>query len=506
MNEFSKRLFHLSAISLLLLPAGGSAVAESLPNVIFVLADDLGYGDVRSFNPNSKIPTPNIDRLAGEGMRFTDAHAPGSVCVPSRYGLLTGRYPFRTWSSEGESVQERGGRRTPHYRAPMLSFEPERLNLASLMKRNGYATACFGKWHQGMNLRTLSDGSLATTPVDFGFDTYYGFDAPEQGPYAFIKNKRFVSPLVRKIPEQLGENVTNPRTQGAHWYSGDASKDWDFKTCLPRLAQGVDAWIKDRVSRCPRQPFFLYYAIPAPHAPWIASGEFEGKSGAGQYGDYVMTVDAMVERLLRTLDENDVTKETIVFFSSDNGAVWYPADMERYGHVASGSWRGMKGALQEGGHRMPFIVRWPGRIERGSACDQLICFTDLMATMAALVGDELPDSAAEDSVDIMPLLLGKVPAKPIRSVIIHPNWGSYNLAVREGAWKLILPQYVYIVKDGTIVPNVVVETTGKGADAHFQLYNLGADPAEETNVAAQNPGRVQELFEVLRREIESGGG
>lgn len=474
------------------------------PNIVFILADDLGYGDVSFLNPDSKTDTPNIDRLAKGGLSFTDAHAPGSVCVPSRYGLLTGRYPFRTWTSDGEKKRERHGRVVSHFRAPMLIHDPKRLNLASLMKRNGYATACFGKWHQGLNWREAENGTLQTTPVDFGFDTYFGFDAPEQGPYAFIHNKRFVSPLTREITEQLGIDVKNPKAQGAHWYRGPASETWDFETCLPRLATKADDWIRQHAAKSQPQPFFIYHSIPAPHAPWLPVPQFKGKSGAGQYGDYVMTVDAIVGQFLEMLEKHRLAENTLVIFSSDNGPVWYAEDVERFRHKAVGHLRGMKGALHEGGHRMPFFVRWPGHTPRGASCDELICFTDMMATFAAIVGDELPADVAEDSMNILPLLEGKQTIAPIRANMIHPNWGSYTLAIRQGDWKLVLPEWVYTVKDQEIVPDQVVATDGKGSQNNFQLYNLRSDPSEKTNLAAEHMDTVRELFAALKADIRRG--
>ncbi len=476
----------------------------SKPNVLIVLVDDMGYGDPQCSNPQSKIATPHIDRLAAEGMRFTDAHAPGSICVPSRYGLLSGRMPFRTWNSKGARRQTRNGHELLHFMAPMIQFEPRRLNLATLMKRQGYATACIGKWHQGMSVTAQADGTLKITPLDLGFDYYFGFDAPEQGPYAFIENKRFtVAPTVT-IADHPGEGVTNPETQGAHWRRGLAAAGWKFEESLPAIAAKADDWLAKQAAAASDKPFFLYYAVPAPHAPWMAADEFRGKSGAGQYGDYVMTVDAIVGRVMAALEKLKLKENTLVFFSSDNGPVWYEADIARHQHRAAGSWKGMKGDLTEAGHCMPFIARWPGRIKAGSTCGELICFTDLMATLAVLLGEKLPNDAGEDSFDISPLLRGEKPASPIRTGMVHVNYGSYTLAIREGDWKLILPSWVYTVKDGTITPDNIVETTGKGPTEKFQLYNLRADPGEDTNLFTQDPDKAKELFAALRADIARG--
>ena len=499
------RLIALVAILLAPLAAMHAADASPVkPNIVLILADDMGYGDPQCFNPQSKIATPHIDQLAGEGMRFTDAHAGGSICVPSRYSLLSGRMPYRTWNSKDAKQATRNGHELLHFPPPMLQSEPQRLNLATLMKRRGYATACVGKWHQGMSATAQADGKLKVTPVDFGFDYYFGFDAPEQGPYAFIENKCFVVAPTETIEDHPGEDVTNPETQGAHWRKGLAAPGWKFEGYLSTIASKADEWLAKHAASGSGEPFFLYYAIPAPHAPWATASEFKGKSGAGQYGDYVMNVDAMVGQVVATLEKLKLKENTLIFFSSDNGPVWYPQDIEKFGHRAAGPWKGMKGDLTDAGHHMPFIASWPGKIKAGSTCGELICFTDIMATLASLLGEKLPNDAGEDSFDISPLLRGEKPASPIRTGMVHVNYGSYTLAIREGDWKLILPAWVYAVKDGAIMPNRIVETTGKGSTDKFQLYNLRTDPGEATNLFAQEPAKAKELFAALKADITRG--
>jgi arylsulfatase A-like enzyme len=499
----------LSLLSVLLLALLASlhAADKTMPNVLIILVDDMGWGDPRCFNPQSKITTPNIDRLAAEGMKFTNAHAGASICVPSRYSLLTGRMPYRNWNAAAVKRTGKGelsALEKKHFPQPQLQHEPGRLNLATLMKRQGYATACVGKWHQGMSSKAEADGTLKMSPVDFGFDYYFGFDAPEQGPYAFIENKRFVVAPTETIEDHPGEGVTNPETQGAHWRKGLAAPGWKFEGYLSTIAGKADAWLTKQSASRGREPIFLYYAIPAPHAPWATAGEFKGKSGAGQYGDYVMNVDAMIGQAMTTLDKLKLKDNTLIVFSSDNGPVWYPADIEKFGHRAAGPWSGMKGALTDAGHRMPFIASWPGKIEAGSSCSELICFTDMMATLASLLGEKLPNDAGEDSFDISPLLRGEKPVKTIRNSMVHVNYGSYTLAIREGDWKLILPAGVYAVKDGTITPDVITETKGKGPNDKFQLYNLRTDPGEATNVFAQEPDKAKELFAALKADIARG--
>ncbi|MDH4452299.1 MAG: arylsulfatase [Verrucomicrobiota bacterium] len=500
------RSFFLAA--LLLAPFSLSAADASRtasPNILLILVDDMGYGDPRCFNPESKIATPHIDKLAAEGMRFTDAHAGGSICVPSRYSLLSGRMPYRNWNAASAKRTKQGdlsALEKKHFPQPQLQHEPGRLNLATLTKRRGYATACVGKWHQGMSTKAEADGTLKMTPLDFGFDYYFGFDAPEQAPYAWIENKRFVVAPTETIEDHPGEDVTNPQTQGAHWRNGLASPNWKFEGYLSTVASKADTWLEKQTKNS--DPFFLYYAIPAPHAPWATAGEFTGKSSAGQYGDYVMNVDAMIGQVMATLEKLKLKDNTLVLFSSDNGPVWYAKDIEKFSHRAAGPWNGMKGALTEAGHHMPFIASWPGKIPAGSSCGELICFADILATVASLIGEKLPNDAGEDSFDISPLLLGENPARPIRHGMVHVNYGSYTLAIREGDWKLILPADVYVAQDGTLTPDHLVETTGKGPNDKFQLYNLRNDPGEVANLFSQEPDKAKELFASLKADIARG--
>jgi arylsulfatase A len=498
----------ITFFALLLAPLATLQGAEvTPPNVLIILVDDMGWGDPQCFNPQSKIATPNIDNLAARGMKFTNAHAGASICVPSRYSLLSGRMPYRNWNSASVKQTRKtdlSALEKKHFPQPQLQHEPGRLNLATLMKHQGYATACVGKWHQGMSTKAEADGTLKMTPLNFGFDYYFGFDAPEQGPYAFIENRRFVVAPTEMIPDHPGDGVTNPETQGAHWRKGLAAPDWKFDSVLSTIGDKADAWLTKQSTNADKAPFFLYYAIPAPHAPWATASEFKGKSGAGQYGDYVMNVDAMIGQVLATLDKLKLRENTLILFSSDNGPVWYAADIEKFGHRAAGPWNGMKGALTDAGHRMPFIASWPGKIQAGSSCGELICFTDMMATLASLLGEKLPTDAGEDSFDISPLMRGEKPAQPIRNGMVHVNYGSYTLAIREGDWKLILPSGIYVAKDGTVTPDHIVETHGKGPNDKFQLYNLRTDPGETTNVFAQEPDKAKELFTALQADVARG--
>ena len=514
------------------------AEAES-PNIVLIVADDLGYGDVGCFNPQSKIQTPHIDRLAAKGTRFTDAHSPGSSCIPSRYGMLTGRYPFRMWTSRLESTRI-GGNGMPrhHFEPEMLINEPrERLNLATFLKSKGFATACFGKWHQGMELRFVDDatGDFHTTPVDFGFDYFFGIGATGRGPYAFMENKQYVSPLTYTIPEQLGDDVTNAKTQGGYRKEGQASAIWKFETCLPRIIAKSDKWLAKHAADENGKPFFLYHAIPAPHAPWTPAAEFKGKSQAGPYGDYVMTVDAMVGQIVASLSKHGFDQNTLVVFTSDNGPVWYPADVKRYGHQSAGPFRGARGSMHEGGHRVPLILTQltetnesggsggrrhesqsapqngdsllrPLQDQSSRKCDELVCTTDLIRTFAAVLGTEfeLPSDTGVDSFNLLPYLIGKDVQTPVRKRIIHTHRGTFSLAIREGDWKLLLPSWVYTTRDKSMVPDTVVDWKGEPPSAEFQLFNLKADPGEKNNLAKQEPEKVQSLFALLKQNVERG--
>lgn len=510
--------FHLLCCYGLIAISTSLAKAES-PNIVLIVADDLGYGDVGCFNPESKIATPHLDRLAEAGVRFTDAHSPGSTGIPSRYGILTGRYPFRMWTSRLERTRMgSNGKPRHHFEPEMLINEPrERLNLATFLKSKGFSTACFGVWHQGMELRFIDDatGDFHTTPVSFGFDYFFGIGAAGRGPYAFMENKQYVSPLTYKIPEKLGGDVTNAKTQGDYRKEGEASADWKFETCLPRILAKSTEWLGKHAAEHKDKPFFLYHALPAPHVPWTPVPEFKGKSGAGPYGDYVMTVDAMVGKILASLSKHGFDKNTLVVFTSDSGPAWYAADIKRYGHRAAGPFRGAIGSLYEGGHRVPLIMARLHPYEgadswleplRGSTCDDLVCTTDLIRTFAAAVGTEfeLPIDTGVDSFNLLSNLSGKAAPTPKRKRIVHTHRSTFSLAIREGSWKLILPSWVYTTRDKSMVPDKIVDWKGEQPIPEFQLFNLKTDPGEKKNVAKENSDKVKTLFAALKQNIERG--
>ena len=442
------------------------------PNIIFIMADDMGYGDPGCYNPQSKTPTPHIDRLAGQGIRFTNAHAPGAMCIPSRYGLLTGRYPFRrTRSRDTKSL-----------------IEPGRMTLGTLLQKHGYRTACVGKWHLGFdNLKDIDYSQpFRGGPVDRGFDYFFGMHASlDIPPYYYIEDDRCVEPPTDSIEASHSEGVTP--IQGAFWREGRIAPGFKHDEVLSLFTDKAGAFIKSQESA--GAPFFLYLALTAPHTPWLPTGEFRGQSEAGDYGDFVAQVDASVGRIMKILDETGLAGNTLIFFTSDNGPVWYEQDVERYDHRSTHFLKGSKGDAWEGGHRMPFIARWPGRIAPHSKSDENICFTDMLATFAALMGDKLPENAGEDSFDILPALIGKGYERPLRGAIVIEN-----RAIIQGDWKLIF---------GNGQGGLSLRYSRKELDEsetqgqRGELYNLKEDPAERLNLYERRPETVRRLTDLM---------
>ena len=449
----------------------GSASAAGPPHVIVILVDDMGYGDLRAYNPQSKISTPHLDRLAAEGMRFTDAHAPGPLCHPSRYGLMTGRYPFRAdigrWPTR-----------------PLI--EEGQVTLASLLRGAGYATAMVGKWHLGF-AEDGYDKALRGGPVDRGFDSFFGLRASTDiPPYFYIRGDRSVTPPTGHI-----DAGASP-IQGAFWRACGIAPDLKLDDVLSRLTDEAIAVIEKR--RGAREPLMLYLAYTAPHTPWLPSAAFRGKSGAGEYGDFLMMVDHEIGRVVAALESARMLDDTLLVFASDNGPVWFPADVARFGHASAGGLRGMKGDAWEGGHRLPFLVRWPGVVRAGSACDQTISFTDVLATMADVIGTPLPPGAGPDSFSFLPALKG---GSFQRAPIVMQSGSSGLMTIRSGRWKLIEG----LGSGGFSQPSKVAAGPG---DPAGQLYDLVADPAETTNRFAGEPDVVARLRAEMRRIVEAG--
>ena len=474
----------LLLVSLAELQAAAEPRQSGKPNILILLADDMGYGDPGCYNPKSKIATPNIDRLAREGMRFIDAHAPGPLCHPSRYGLMTGRYPFRIDVSKWQNK-------------PLI--EERQMTIASLLKSQGYRTAMVGKWHLGF-LENGYDKPLPGGPVACGFETYFGMRASTDiPPYFYIRGDRAVTPPTDNIEAHHSPEWSS--NQGEFWREGRIAPGMSLKEVLPRFTEEALQVIQSQVSQNQdeRKPFLLYYAPTAPHTPWLPSAEFVGKSGAGMYGDFTMMVDAEIGRILAALDNSGLAKNTLVIFTSDNGPNWRQEDVDRLGHASAGGWRGMKSDAWEGGHRMPFIVRWPGRIKAGTVSDQTICFTDLLATFAEICRATLPDDAVLDSFSFLPVLEGRQPAdKPIRPPIVMQAGSAVSMMmIRSGDWKLING----LGSGGFTKPSSIKPKPG---EPPVQLYNLRVDPAETTNLASKHPEKVKELLSAIQTNVERG--
>ncbi len=448
------------------------------PNIVIILADDMGYGDPRCFNPQSKIATPHIDRLAREGMKFTDAHAPGPLCHPSRYGLITGRFPFRTDITQWPTQ-------------PLI--RKGEVTIATFLKDQGYQTAMIGKWHLGFQENGY-DKPLAGGPVDHGFDSFLGTRASTDiPPYFWIQGNQAVKQPTGHIAAACSEGWSP--IQGNYRREGGIAPDYTHSEVLPRLTGEAVKRVRSHQGNA--QPLMLYLALTAPHTPWMPAPEFIGKSGAGLYGDFAEMVDAEIGRVLAALDEAGMTQDTLLVFTSDNGPVWYPADVKRFGHDSASGLRGMKSDAWEAGHRMPFIVRWPGRVKAGSASPQTICFTDLLATFADVCGVKLTGEAGPDSFSFLPVLLGNQPAaQPIRGPIVMRAGSTDAMMIRSGDWKLI----DRLGSGGFTTPNKIKPGP---TDPVGQLYNLADDPAEARNRYLENPGIVTRLKAEMKRIVES---
>ncbi|MBP8911270.1 MAG: arylsulfatase [Phycisphaerae bacterium] len=461
------------------------AQAGRRPNVVFILADDLGYGDPGCYCGQAKVPTPAMDRLASQGIRFTDAHTPSAVCTPTRYGLLTGRYCWRSSLKRGVL----GG-----YSKPLI--ETDRLTVASLFQRHGYATACVGKWHLGLDWATKTGGDANAETVDWdqpvahgpqslGFDYSYIIPASlDMDPYCWLENGRTVEAATSHTPGSKRRWDGG----GGFWRAGPIAPSFDFYEVLPTITAKSIEFIRRQEAR---KPFFLYVPLTAPHTPWMPTQEFRGRSQVDWYGDFVAQVDDAIGRIVRTIDNAGLGNDTLVIFTSDNGSHWPIAQIEKFDYRANGPWRGQKSDIHEAGHRVPFICRWPGRIKPGTHSDQTICLTDLLATSAALLGESLPSGAGSDSYNILPAMLDPGLKNPIREATVHHS-GNGLFAIRQGDWKLIEG----LGSGGFTAPQAVKPEPGGAAG---QLYNLRDDPGEQKNLWLDRPEVVERLSGLLER-------
>jgi len=475
------------------------------PNIIFIFADDMGYGDLRCNDPNCRIPTPNLDRLAEHGMRFTDAHASTAVCTPSRYGLLTGRYCWRSRLKSG-IVWE--------FDSPLI--EPDRTTVASFLREQGYATHCIGKWHLGWDWPThdgrpaeqtlpfaqrLAEertafareqvdyrGRIGGGPIDRGFDTYFGVDVPNFPPYTWF------------IDDRLDPLPTEQKPQTMYGNPGPAAPDWSLEAMIPTFTRHAVERI-EQAAQTPDQPFFLYYPLTSPHSPIVPNDAFKGRSGIGAYGDFVCEIDWVVGEILDALQRTGQADDTLIVFTSDNGPEGPVPDDEgvfdrarRTGHFSMGSLRGIKRDAWEGGHRMPFLASWPQTIPAGAVCDQPVSLVDLLATCAEIVDQPLPSrDAGEDSISMLPLLRGRINQPTRDHVIYHSMSGKF--AIREREWVCI------DAPAGNDSPEPEWFRERIGAAPHEQpaeLFNLIDDPKQTHNRYADAPDVAARLREKLR--------
>ncbi|MCD2423981.1 arylsulfatase [Niabella pedocola] len=455
--------------------------AVTAPNIIYILTDDLGIGDVKLYNANGRIATPNIDRIGQEGMRFDDVHASSAVCTPSRYSIVTGRYAWRSRLAKGV---------IDGYGKPLI--DPSRLTVARFLQQNGYATACIGKWHLGLGWKVTKPGKIPEVdyssritggPNALGFDYFYGIAASlDMPPFVFIENDHTVSlPTAKK-----------------KWVrEGPAAADFEAVDCLPTLTSKAVTYIHERSRE--QRPFFLYFTMPSPHTPVVPSDAFKGKSGVTEYGDYVMETDWAVGELLKAVDAEKIADKTLIVFTSDNGFAPYVLNtwnVEAQGHYPSLHYRGYKADIWEGGHRIPFLVKWPQKVSAGSTCNRTVCLSDFMATVAGILHKPLPAAAAEDSYNMLPYLTGQS-SREIREATVHHSIDG-NFAIRQGKWKLEL------------CPGSGGWAKPRNAEAFklglplVQLYDLEADIREQHNVQAEHPDVVKRLTALLQQYVDNG--
>ncbi len=489
----------------LILPLLGSCITPEQkplkPNIIIIYTDDQGYGDVSALNPDAKFRTPNIDKLANEGVVFTDGHSSDGVCTPSRYSLLTGRYSWRTSLKRGVLGAE----------GPCL-IEKDRMTIASMLQVNGYNTAMIGKWHLQMEFEgspgkerdwsvPFSDG-----PVEKGFDYFFGIPASmNYGILTYLENDRVLDPPVLWTRKK---NDITPRTyrmtppyetekqEGRQWV--EVAPSFNDEEVLEKFAEKaveyIDASAEDARNG---RPFFLYLPLTSPHLPHCTHPDFQGRSNCGNYGDFMEETDFRVGQVLEALANNGLEKNTLVIFTSDNGAESnYVYQRDTYGHYSCMNFKGGKRDIYEGGHRVPFLMRWPAVIEAGRQVDIPVCQTDFLATIAGIIGADIPDSAGEDSYSLYPALLSEDYDRDLRGPVIHHSFTGH-FAIREGKWKLNM----FRGSGGSLKPAIIEPEDG---EAIYELYDLEKDPGETTNLYFEHPEIVERLTAEITRIVKEG--
>lgn len=476
-----------------------SASSQNRPNILLILADDMGYGDVNFLNENSKIPTPNIDRIGREGRYFTDAHSPSALCTPTRYGVLAGQYCWRTRITRGVCWG---------YSKHLIA--PERMTVASLLQSQGYNTACVGKWHLGMDMQTRQGGIIRDAhaavdtrdykadidwnapilngPTAVGFDHFYGISASlDMHPYIWIEDDHFVGECT--TTQDLLFITRDYRPERYTDNTGPAHRDFIAEEVMPIITKRTVDWIERQTQDT---PFFMCMSLTAPHIPIVPSEPYRGLSELGPYGDFCIEVDDSVGKVLNALDQNGLADNTLVIFTADNGCAPYIGveEMNEKGHFPSYVFRGYKSDIFEGGHRIPFLARWPDQIESGTRSDETICLTDMLKTCASINGVDVPSNAGEDSYDILPALVGEQFTAPIREATVSTA-GNGTFSIRQGRWKLDLT--------GSTggYGNISQEEVAAQGLPLIQLYDLENDIGETNNVYAEYPDVVNRLNALL---------
>jgi arylsulfatase A len=504
MNILTRYLAAIAMATVTLLLALTASLSAAPPNILILYADDMGFGDLAAQNPDSKIPTPNLDRLAGESMRFTDGHSSSGICTPSRYALLTGRHYWRDFHG---IVGPLGG----------SVFNKKRLTMPEMLKGKGYTTACIGKWHLGWDWNAIRktaakpkgagrrkvsgpdafhwEKSIPDGPLAHGFDHYFGDTVINFPPYCWINDDKVV-----KAPDMMMDTSKWKRIKEGSWECrpGPMVTGWDPYQVLPTLTRRGVEYIK--AQKDTDKPFFLYFAFPCPHAPIIPNDEFDGKSKAGPYGDFVYQTDDACGQLLRALAETGQADNTIVVFTADNGPERYAyARDQKFDHWSAKPFRGLKRDIYEGGHHVPFLIKWPGVTKPGSTSTALVSQIDLMATFAAMLKYKLPDNSAEDSHSLLPLLRGEQAS--VRTSHVH-NTRANHYAIRHGNWLLVNAKSGYL--SGR---NASWESKRKyPADDKqpVELYDLSKDLGQKHNLAAEFPERVTQMQSLLKKIREQG--
>lgn len=489
-----------------------TAAPKYQPNIVYILTDDLGYGDIDGLNPRNKIKTPQIDQFAADGMAFTEAHASSAVCTPSRYSILTGRYNWRSTLKSGVL----GG-----FSRPLI--EKDRLTVADFLRNQGYQTACIGKWHLGLEWASLHNAQetfdmsesdineskqnklnkagaevdftkpIARGPTTLGFDYFFGISASlDMPPYTYIENDHVTAQPTILKGFLLGAD-------GKHTRVGPQAPGFNAVDVLPAFTQHAVDYIDQHVGgNHSGKPFFLYLALPTPHTPIAPTAEWQGKSGLNYYADYVMETDDSIGKVLAALDRDGLATNTLVIFTSDNGCspeADFPYLLS-HGHDPSAGRRGYKADIYDGGHRIPLIVRWPGHVTPNTKKGDFVCLSDFMATCADILGTKLPDNAAEDSISMLPLLLGQAGLAPRDTLVESSINGSFG--IRQGRWKLAFcPD-----SGGWSYPRPGKDNTDGWP--RFQLFDCVADPAEKTNVMDLHPEIVNRLGHLMRDYIING--